>query len=381
MKFSRENNRLPLRVLQVCDLQAGGISSLILSVCTQMDREKVNFDYLVYRNQEEFDDHRVRKLGGRKLIADDTGARNHPEKIFRRFFRTWKILREEKPEIFHINASSPYECLVGIAGRLAGTKNIILHSHTSQLEKRGAGQKFFQEIFRLLLPLCGNHYFACSEKAAKFLYGKRLQKKVVYIKNGIRTEKFRFDKKTRVKMREDYQTKDALVIGHVGRFCEAKNHSYLLEIFAEIQKKVPKAFLLLIGQGELEEELMSRAVELNLRDSIIHIASTDRVEDFFCMMDVFLLPSLYEGFPIAGVEAQASGLPCVFSSRVTKEAALTDRAYFLSLNRPAAEWAKFVSAAAGQVSDAREKYAEAVREAGYDIQDTAHWLQEFYLGL
>lgn len=371
----------PLRVVQACDLQAGGITSLILSICEEMDRDKVNFDYLVYRDQKEFGDERVKALGGRKLIADNTDAANKIQKFLWKFFRTWKVLRKEKAEIFHVNGSTPYDCLIGLAARAAGTKTVILHSHNSHLKKDGAGHKMFQQLCRLCIVLCGDYYFACSDLAGSFMYGKRLQKKVVFVKNGICTQRFRFDGGERERLRRQYQAEDALVVGNIGRMCRQKNQFFLLEIFSRILNTCPEARLLLIGQGELEEELLYRADILGIKEQMIFIASTDRISGFLSMMDVFLLPSLFEGFPVVGVEAQASGLPCVFSDRITRQVSITDRAYFLSLERTAEDWAAFAVHCAGKALENRREYADRVRAAGYEIQDTAEWLQEFYLGL
>ena len=130
-------DKKPLQVIQACDLQAGGITTLILSICEQLDRRKVNFDYLVYRDQEEFGDSRVKALGGRKLIADNTGAPNKMMKFLWKFFRTWKVLKKEGADIFHMNVSTPYDCLMGLAAKLAGMKIVILHSHNSHLKKSG----------------------------------------------------------------------------------------------------------------------------------------------------------------------------------------------------------------------------------------------------
>lgn len=377
----RKKREGPLRVIQACDLQAGGITSLILAICEQMDREKVNFDYLVYREQEEFGDEKIRKLGGKKLVADNTEAPNQMMRFFQKFWRTWKVLKEEKVEVFHINGSTPYDFLVGMVARLAGARVVILHVHSSHLKKDGWGHRVFQGVCRFFLPICGNYYFACSDLAGAYMYGSAPKKQIVYVKNGICTENFRFEKEIRRKMRECYRVEEELIVGSIGRFCASKNQRFLLQVFAEIQKRSPKARLLLIGQGELETELMDLADSLGIREYVIHIASTEQIREFLCMMDVFLLPSFFEGLPVVGVEAQAAGLPCVFSDRITRQAALGDRACFLSLRRTAAEWAKVAMKAAGQASENRELYADVVRNAGYEIRDTARWLQEFYLGL
>lgn len=368
-----------LRVIQACDLQAGGIASLILAVCEHLDREKVNFDYLVYRNRKEFMEEKALKMGGKKLVADNTDARCKAAKFLLKFFRTWQVLKKEKALIFHINAPTPYDCLVGIAARLAGVKTIILHAHNSQLKKTGKGHRMFQGICRFLIPFCGDYYFACSDLAGEFLFGKGRRKKIIYVKNGISVEDFQFDEAVRRKMRRQYQAENALVAGSIGRLCRQKNQRFLLEIYAEILKLWPDSRFLLIGQGELEEELMKAADGLGIREKLIHISSTDKVREYLCMMDVFVLPSLFEGFPVVGVEAQCCGLPCIFSGSITRQAALTDRAHFLGLERPASEWAELALEVAGKDFKGREGYKERVREAGYDIRDTARWIQEFYL--
>ena len=182
-------------------------------------------------------------------------------------------------------------------------------------------------------------------------------------------------------MRKRYHEEDTFVVGSIGRLCKVKNQGYLLEIFAEVLRIQPKSCLLLIGQGEMERELMCLSDSMGIKDRIIHIASTDKVNDFFDMMDVFILPSLSEGLPIVGVEAQASGLPCIFSDSITRQVSITDRAYFLNLRRTASEWAQTAVMVAQKGTGKRSEYANYVREAGYEIKDTAKWMQEFYMGL
>ncbi len=376
-----EMGQSPLRVVQACDLQAGGIAAFILALCGQLDRKKVNFDYLVYRSQKEFGEERAQELGGRKLVADDTDAPNKAVKFLLRFFRTWKILKKEQVQVFHVNAPTPYDCMVGLAAKLAGVKVVIVHAHNSSLKKTGNFYRIAQHMCRLCIPLFADYYFACSDFACRFMYGKKLWKKVIYVKNGISVEKFRFQEDIRSKMRKSYGIKDTFVIGSVGRFCRQKNQHFLLEIFSGVLQLCPDARLLLVGQGELQEELMDYAKQLQVHSRLIHIASTDRVEDYLCMMDVFLLPSLFEGLPVVGIEAQANGLPCLFSNTITGQVAVTDRAHFLDINAAAGQWAAFAVGTVGESEKNRSQYADKVREARYEIRDTANWLQQFYLGL
>ena len=174
-------------------------------------------------------------------------------------------------------------------------------------------------------------------------------------------------------MRAEYGLQDALVVGHIGRMVPAKNQGFLLEVFAELLRLRPDARLVLIGSGELEEALMAQAGRMGLVEKLTRIPSTSQPERFYCMMDLFMLPSLFEGLPVVGVEAQASGLPCIFSDSITRELAITDRS--------PAEWAELAAALAAETPRNREEYAGRVREGGFEIEDVAAWLQEFYLSL
>lgn len=341
----------------------------------------MNFDYLVYRDQEEFDEWRVAALGGKKLVADCANSTNRASKSLRKFFHTYCVLKQEQAKIFHVNASDPYGCMVGLAARFAGVRTVILHSHNSRLKKSGMAYRMFQRLCQMCIPLFGDWYFACSDLAGEFMYGKRFQREVTWVKNGIDIQRFRFNEAVRQEMRVQYQMQDALVVGNIGRLCPQKNQVFLLQIFAELLKIRPDAHLVLIGSGELEERLMSQAGRLGILGSLLHIPATSQVERFYCMMDIFLLPSIHEGLPVTGIEAQNSGLPCVFSDCITKNTSITDRAHYLSLEQTSAEWAELIDTLSRETPVDRSVYADRVQEAGFDIKDTAAWLQEFYLGL
>ncbi len=371
----------PLRVVQACDLQAGGIASLILAICQELNREKVQFDYLVYRDQAEFWERRALELGGQKLVASNTDAPNKAARFLWKFFRTYQVLRQERVEIFHVNVSTPYDCMVGLAARLAGVQKIILHAHNSRLKKSGMGHRLFQGICRLCLPLCGDIFFACSDLAAEFMFGSKPHREVLFLKNGVNTERFRFNETLRRETRMRYGFQDALVVGCVGRLCPAKNHYFLLQVFAALLYLRPDARLVLIGRGELEDTLLAQADRLGIWKKLLHIPVTEEIEAFYAMMDIFLLPSLFEGLPVVGIEAQTAGLPCLFSENITRQTAVTDRARFLSLDRSAGEWAEQVATMALESTERREEYANRVRESGFEIKDTAAWLQKFYLNL
>ena len=190
--------------------------------------------------------------------------------------------------------------------------------------------------------------------------------------------RFAFRQETRERLRQRHGLENCFVIGHVGRFNLQKNHSRLLELFAEIVKKIPEARLVLIGVGELEAAVKEKAQALALQDKVLFLGQMPDVSEWYQAMDCFVLPSLFEGLPVVGIEAQAAGLPCFFSDRVTDEVLLSPDAHRISLLADDAEWAREIAAARQPKTD-RHQGAAVVRQAGYDIHAEARKLQDIYL--
>ena len=197
------------------------------------------------------------------------------------------------------------------------------------------------------------------------------------LKNAVNTNRFLYDSARRERIRSQLSIPpDAPVIGHVGRFVDAKNHLFLIDVFARIREENSRALLLLVGDGELRPQIEKAIAERNLTSSVIMIGLQDNVWDFYQAMDVFTFPSIYEGLPVSMVEAQAAGLPCCVSSSVPAETAITDLVTFLPLESGADAWAKVIPEKA---AEPRRNMLDAIQAAGYDISATSKWLEEYYL--
>ena len=222
----------------------------------------------------------------------------------------------------------------------AGVPVRICHNHTTAHWGEGA-KTFLKYILRPFNKIFATDYFACGETAGRWMYGDRCfdAGKVTVMPNAIDTEKFAFDPEARVRLRNELGIpQDAFVVGHVGRFMYQKNHSFLVDIFAELLKEKPSARLLLIGEGELMGQIQEKVRRLGIKDSVIFTGARQDVNKLYSVMDVFCLPSFYEGMPVVAWEAQANGLPCVFSDEVSKESEKSQNCYFVDINEAREKW-------------------------------------------
>ena len=222
-------------------------------------------------------------------------------------------------------------------------------------------------------------YFACSYLAGEWLFGKNNIKngKVKVIHNAVNYDRFKYDEKIRKEIRKEFKIKDnELLFGNVGRFIVQKNHTFLIDIFKEIHKKNKNTKLILVGIGEKEEEIKEKVKRLDLDNFVIFAGFRKDVNKIMQAMDVFLLPSICEGLPIVGVEAQAAGIPS-FASKdvVTSEAKISKVFNFISLDKKAEEWADIILNSDLTRKDTKDE----LKKAGYFIEDSAKELVDFYL--
>lgn len=367
-------------ILVTAPLGAGGITALMLNVQKHLPEHKYHFDYLVYRNQKEVNEHRAAALGSRKLVAEEGHfKRLKPVNRLIKMYHIMQVCRREHVEMLHLNMDVSYEILNAIAAKAGGVKYIIFHSHNSKAET-GKGYRFLAAVVcKWIQPFVVDSYIACSKVAAKYTFPKSVYKSGQYLllNNGIDTEKFSYHPEVRKRLRMEMGLEDRFVIGHAGRFTAQKNHMFLLDIFAEIHKKCPQALLYLCGDGELMPQVKQKIQLLNLEDSVILAGVVQDMDVCWQLMDVMLFPSLYEGLPISCVEAQCSGLPIVASDTISKEVKLTDLVRFISLNKPVSYWADAVLEYRNS-SASRRSFSRELTEQGYSIQDTAAQLERVY---
>ena len=297
-------------------------------------------------------------------------------------YRTaWKKILTRQYDIVHfhesaLSSSYPFK----LASRMR-VKKIILHSHNSQVDVPNQTKKYIltllhQKIRNSVLPYVTD-YCACSSIAAEWMFGTNNIQKVTILKNVVDIKKFSYSQEVREKIRASLQISPSeFILGHIGRFTYQKNHSFLLDIFSQIHKTNEYSKLLLIGSGPLEKEIKNKIFSLNLTDCVNFLGARNDVNELMQAMDLFLLPSHFEGLPIVAVEAQTAGLPCVLSDAVTDETDITGNVRFLSLNQTPEEWATEILSYFSQFE--RHSTDEKIRQAGFDQETQIKEIERLY---
>ncbi|KYG27663.1 glycosyltransferase family 1 protein [Alkalihalobacillus trypoxylicola] len=362
----------PIRILQVVTvMNRGGLETMLMNYYRQLNRKDIQFDFMVHREQEGHYDQEIENLGGRifRMLPIRPGN-------YRSYFKQLNQFFKEHPYYqivhAHINENSAF---ILRAAKKANIPHRIAHSHLSDL------QLDFKYPFRLyarkVLENQPTDYFACSKKAGRWLFSKKdhTLEKMKVLHNAINIEHFQYNTRKRDQIRKQHGLKGKFVIGHVGRFNKQKNHSFILEIFKELLNEHPQSVLVLIGDGNLREKIEKKAIAIGLLPHIRFLGVCENISDMMQGFDVFLFPSLYEGLPVALVEAQAAGLTCFVSDRVTKEANITGALKFLSLEERAKSWANYMVRA----NHERLETTQLLKEKGYDSNTMAKWLSQYYM--
>lgn len=370
----------PIRIIVHAPLGIGGVSNLMLDIQNNIDRSKINFDYLVFHDRKEPQENKAVALNAKKIVVSADEIKIKPLREISRFFKMIKVCRENNVEILHYNGGTATCVIRFLAAKLGGVKYITFHSHNAGVSNGGNLTYILNKICKPLLYLFVDDYWACSSEAAKFSFPKSVveNKKYYFMPNAIDLERFDFDKEIRDKARKKLGVYEKFVIGHAGRFNHQKNHEFLIDIFKSIKEKEPNSVLVLFGVGELMEDIKAKVHFLNLDNDVIFYGATDEMERMYQAMDVFLMPSKFEGLPVSGVEAQSSGLPIVFSDTITKEVAITDNVKYVSLSSPVSEWADVVLSFKGakRIGKCRE-----LKDAGFDRKDMVEHFQDYYLNI
>lgn len=362
-----------LRVLQIVHgMNQGGVENFLINIYRKIDKKKIQFDFIYHTNEKCFFDEEILSLGGKIFRCPDYRIINHSA-----YVSWWKnfFSEHDKYKIIHSHLDSCANIHLRIAKKF-GLKTIA-HSHSTN---DGKGYKAnVKRILKVGFNSCCDYKFACSEAAARWLYGKKLAEngKCDIILNGIDSEKFKFNEAIRKEQRTELLIENKLAIGHVGRFYPVKNHEFLLKCFSEVLKINKNACLLLIGEGPEKKRIEALAKDMGIYDEVKFLGLKSNVYDYMQSMDVFVLPSLYEGLPVTLIEAQAAGLPCVISDAVTTEAAVTENCVFKSLKSDCKDWAREIIRLGRETL--RTVTTRQIIDSGYDISNTAKKLSTFYL--
>lgn len=359
-----------VRVLEIIGKRpVGGVGTVMLNYQEHMDAGKVQMDYLIFGEEQERFDKKVKALGSQVFV--------YPALSGRQMGRTKQYLEEffskhaKEYDIVHLHAPTIAFLAFPIAEKY-GIRHRIVHSHATLY----AENKIKAVRNRILWALAkgkSTDCIACSYAAGAFLFKKQA---FTVLKNAIVCEDYFYDQTLRQKVREREGVTEKLVIGNVGRFSQQKNQTFLVEIFAEIKKRYKDSELWLLGDGVLHGEIEDKIKTLGLTEQVRLFGMVSNPKEFYQAMDVMVMPSLFEGLPMAGVEAQASGLPCVFSDAITKEVDIVGCLY-LSLQTAPALWAETAIEAAKR--KARRSYQKELDEMGFNIKREAKRLEDFYL--
>ena len=363
-----------LRVLHsVSNMARAGIETMLMNYYREVDRSQVQFDFLANKPAPGKYDEEIRRMDGRVFVSPGLNPLHFPK--YKRFVAD---LVHTDPEIKIVHAHNEAMGYYALkSAKDAGVRVRIAHAHNTQIIR---DYKYpLKLICKQLLPGAATDYWSCGRDAGIYYYGeKRWRESGFILRNAINVSRFAFRQEERDRLRRLHHLENSFVLGHVGRFNVQKNHSRLLDIFAQVAKANSSARLVLIGVGELEQSVKEKARAMGIQDKTLFLGQMADVSGWYQAMDCFVLPSLFEGLPVVGIEAQAAGLPCFFSDRVTDEVLLSTEARRISLQAEDMEWAGEIMAVRRLKPD-RAQGRDIVRRAGYDIQTEARKLQEIYL--
>lgn len=366
-----------IRILHsVSYLTRGGIETMLMNYYRHIDRSKVQFDFLCNSYRKGAYDDEVLALGGKIFRSPGFNPLKYCQyKCF------MKKLFEEHPEYRVVEAHN--DQLGRFALKLAkdcGVPVRIFHAHSSMLlfDYKWPIKYYCMKTLKYSVT----HHFICGLKAGEFYFGKDTIHSGNFnlIRNAIEVERFTYNESVRNEMRKKYGLNDKKVIGLVANFVLAKNHPFLIDVFEKIKLINTDAFLVLVGGGPYMDKIKDLVKRKGLSESILFTGPVSNTNEWYQAFDLFLMPSLHEGLPVVGVEAQAADLPCIFSSEVTQEIKLSDKSQFLDLKISAEEWAKRVNEVLMHLPERNNNY-QLITDNGYNIKIEAQKLQDLYISL
>ncbi len=351
----------------VTNMSYGGLENLLMNYYRSSDRSKIQFDFLTHVDIHQDFEEEIAALGGRlyRLPRLNPLDRNYL-KALDRFFKAhpeYRIVHSHRNELSSV---------ILRAAKQNGVPVRIAHSHISDPREQSWIKILIKRICRKRLTGYTTALFACGQAAGDYMFSGKPYR---ILTNAIDAGSFRYDPELSRQMRKELDLGDSFVLGHVGQFRQQKNHLFLVEIFAAVLRKHPDARLVLVGKGSQMEPAMQRAEELGVREHIRFLGARADISRLLQAMDVFVMPSFFEGLPVSLVEAQAAGLPCVISDRIPGECKLTPDVEQVSLEAGADAWA---DAILRYRNVQRPDNYGVISDAGFDIRANALWLENFY---
>jgi len=361
---------MPIRILQITSSlnKGSGVANVILNWHRNINRDKVQFDYLYFSDTPVIFEQEIKDLGGSVYKLPYPSVRN----LYIFIKSIVKFFKFHRYETIHSHLTQFNFFFFPIA-KFFGVKNILLHAHTIKYSN-----KFINGLRNRLMLGCVRyfitHKLACSDKSGAVLFGKN--SKFTIINNAIEIDKFKYNPITREEFRTKLNINDNFVIGHVGRFTDEKNHIFIIDIFLSIYKTNNDARLILVGTGVLEDKIKNYVKCLNLENNVIFTGVIKDVYNFYQVMDCFIFPSKHEGFGIVAIEAQSCGLPCLISDAVPENVNVVNTTV-ASLNSPPNKWAELVCQKMKTFK--RKDESNEIIKAGFDIKTVAEKIENIYM--
>lgn len=349
----------------------GGVETFIRNTTIFSDKKKYEYEYLIHGTENPIFKEDIEKFYGKSPFHFVGHFKRKPISTFWQLAKFYK-LNHKKYDFIHLQTGATSELCYVFPFNFLYKIPLISHSHN------GNGYApVINSLFKGLLNLSTKVRISCSDEATRWLFGERYIKSTKILNNGIDVERFKFNEHERLAVRANYSIgEDSFVIGHIGRFSDQKNHKKIVSIFKEILLHNPSAKLLLVGVGELQDEIKQLVTQVGMEQSVIFAGKQSNTEAYYSAFDVFLMPSLYEGLPIVGIEAQSMGLPCFFSNTIDSQIKLTDNTHIVDLDASDKEWANTILK--NIKCKERKKYPQIISEKGFSIQQTVKELEEIY---
>jgi len=367
----KANNQFSIKVAHIMGkYNGGGVESIVLNYYKYINHNNFQFDFICDEDSTNIPYDEIKSYGGRVIFIPPY------QHIFKYHKELKKVLKRGNYKIVHshINTLSLFSLC---AAKCAKVSIRIAHSH-STTDKKEKKKNMLKQCLRPFSKIFATNYMCCSEYAGRWLFGNTEYDKgnVYLLNNSIDLDKFKYDKQIRVKKRIELNINDdTLVIGHIGRFVEQKNHVFLVDVFNEVYKINKNSLLVLIGVGPKLKDIREKVNQLNLEHNVLFLGQRKDVNELYSVFDCFCLPSLYEGLPVVGVEAQSVGLPCLLSDHMTQETKVLNNVIFLSIDFEPKKWAEQVIRCAGAIE--KNTYNQ-MSNKGFDIKIEAKKLELQY---
>lgn len=367
----------PIRILNLFTvMNRGGAETMVMNYYRAIDKNMIQFDFMVHRQERGAYDDEIEAMGGRIFRMCPI----YPQNLFR-YKRMLKEFFDNHPEyqILHSHMSE----LGYFAFKEAIRHQVpvrICHAHSSPNFKIETFKEKLKVLPREILARgmrkLSTDFFVCSKIAGDWLFGKKNESRFIMMNNAVNAASFAYDKETADIIKTEMKWGDKIVVGHVGRFIVPKNHSFLIDIFQQFHAKHPQSILVLVGDGDQRENICNKIKKLNLEDSIILLGFRSDTANLYKAFDIFVFPSLYEGLPVSLVEAQSAGLSCIVSDTISTQARILPNYSILSLKDSLEVW---VNEMEKHLNDKREDTTGNIKKAKFDIYSNAEWLTNLYL--